>query len=609
VCTAAPAAAEWRRIDSPNFVVVGDVSARELRDLAVKFEAFRETLGRILSDRAVSTAVPTVVIVFPSGRAFAPFAPRFNGRAVEAAGLFVARPDMNYIAIVSGSGPERLQVVFHEYAHLLISNMSRRLPVWLNEGLAEFYSTFELGRGGREAVLGSPLDRHLQRLNGSQLLPLEQLLTVTHDSAMYNEGDRRSVFYGQSWALTHLLLLGQPLRTPKLLAYLDAVNGGAAPMTAWQSAFAGEDIGRELQGYLRQQAFRAIEYTFSSGLASFDAPASPMSLADAETILGEFLLHQGRADDAAARLQAVEKREPGNDRLAIALIRLELVKKNYAAAASRLQRLGAPGDWLLGYLAGIAAADLAETRTERLLPAELDAVRRFFAIARGGGSEFPNALARMSELALRSEAGPTAETRDALARARSLAPGRSEYTLLYAQALGRLGEFGAARGVLGPLLSPVVPQSVRESARSLMAYLAQLERVRAQRFAAMTGSPAPPSRDSAGTPGRESLETGHPLLRAVRPGESRIEGLLERIDCVTGTGIVLRVKTADGTVTAQAPRLDDIDFITYRDDVGGVVQCGALNAPMAVLLTWRATPGAPGTRVAVAVEFLPRKMP
>ena len=70
---AAPSAAEWRRLDSPNFTVIGDVSARELRDLAVKFEGFRETLGRAINERATNAAVPTVIIVFPNDKAFTPW--------------------------------------------------------------------------------------------------------------------------------------------------------------------------------------------------------------------------------------------------------------------------------------------------------------------------------------------------------------------------------------------------------------------------------------------------------------------------------------------------------------------------------------------------------
>jgi hypothetical protein len=92
---ARPAFADWKRIDSPNFVVIGDVSAGQLRDVAVRFEGFRETLSRVLSQRATATAVPTVVIVFPSDKALTPFKPRFKGKPVELSGLFVPRSDIN----------------------------------------------------------------------------------------------------------------------------------------------------------------------------------------------------------------------------------------------------------------------------------------------------------------------------------------------------------------------------------------------------------------------------------------------------------------------------------------------------------------------------------
>ena len=46
---AAPSAAEWRRVETPNFVVIGEVGAGDLREIAVRFEAFREALSRIVS--------------------------------------------------------------------------------------------------------------------------------------------------------------------------------------------------------------------------------------------------------------------------------------------------------------------------------------------------------------------------------------------------------------------------------------------------------------------------------------------------------------------------------------------------------------------------------
>ena len=53
------------------------------------------------------------------------------------------------------------------------------------------------------------------------MLPLQTLLTVDHDSPLYNEGNRRSTFYAQSWALTHLILLGKPTERRSSSAYLE----------------------------------------------------------------------------------------------------------------------------------------------------------------------------------------------------------------------------------------------------------------------------------------------------------------------------------------------------------------------------------------------------
>lgn len=51
------------------------------------------------------------------------------------AGLFIGSQDVNYIALVNDRDDEGLRVVFHEYAHLIASNVARNLPVWIREGL------------------------------------------------------------------------------------------------------------------------------------------------------------------------------------------------------------------------------------------------------------------------------------------------------------------------------------------------------------------------------------------------------------------------------------------------------------------------------------------
>src|SRR5262249_6039618 len=62
---------------------------------------------------------------------------------------------------------------------------------------------------GRQADIGHPIVRHVQLLR-ERFLPVAQLLAVDETSALYNEGERRSIFYAEAWALTHYLLMERP---------------------------------------------------------------------------------------------------------------------------------------------------------------------------------------------------------------------------------------------------------------------------------------------------------------------------------------------------------------------------------------------------------------
>ena len=193
---AAPASGAWRRVDSPNFIVVGDVSLRTLRDTAEKFEAFREVLRRVLPALASSSPVPTVVLVFPSDEAFTPFKPTYQGKPKAVAGYAAPGTDVSYIAMVNGVDGDR--VIFHEYTHMVVANAVARIPVWLNEGLAEFYSTFALMDGGKRAAIGRLIENHVLVLKGSLRVSLPELLKADQNSPLYNEESRVNDFYAES---------------------------------------------------------------------------------------------------------------------------------------------------------------------------------------------------------------------------------------------------------------------------------------------------------------------------------------------------------------------------------------------------------------------------
>jgi hypothetical protein len=595
--------AEWRRLETPNFIVIGDASERDLRHIAMRFEGFRETLGRVLGAGATATAVPTVVVVFPHDRAFTPYKPVYQGKPVAVGGVFYSGRDLNYITLLNDDRAGALEVVFHEYAHLVVSNVSMNLPVWLNEGLAEYYSTYEHRRDGREALIGKPIDAHLQLLSGKRLLPLDELISVTRQSPLYNEGERRSLFYAQSWALTHMLILGEPSRLQELSAFVGAVQGGMPEEAAWRQAFGTADIAKALDQYVRRLSLKAYVYKFTEGLTRLEAAAVPLPQPEVSAFLAGLRLRQQRYEDAEALADDALRANAAHPHATVTRARIAIERGDVDAAAARLAALGAVEDWFVAYVAGTALTDIIERGADR--SAERLAAARTQLEAAGRTREIANALATLAMLDVLAPGPPSGAGRAAIGRARTLAPGRDDYALIHARLLAELGEFAPARAILGPLLTPGYPDHVRSTARSWMNNVVRMEenerRARARSSQAPPG--ATPAESPAAPPATETLAA--PVFRETQTGEQRLEGRLERITCPTRPPATFHVRTATAVEVLEAPTLADVEFITYRDDLTGSVTCGPLKDPLPVYVTWR--PGAnAGARRVIAVEFLPK---
>jgi len=97
-----------------------------------------------------------------------------------------------------------------------------------------------------------------------------------------------------------------------------------------------------------------------------------------------------------------------------------------------------------------------------------------------------------------------------------------------------------------------------------------------------------------------------PALRPMQPGENRVFGRLTAIQCAANGGVVVVVRTPEGaSLKAHAAKFNQIDLITYRDDLRGDVRCGARPAADPVLLTFTPDPNSTNSGKAVAVEFMP----
>ena len=617
------ASADWTRLQSANFTFVGDASERDIRRVARQLEQFREVMLRALPSRPGSPPAPIVVLVFANNRSFEPFKPKFQGRTVEVAGFFRGGQDVNHIAINGALGDAAVRTVFHEYSHLLVGSALNVAPAWVNEGIAELYETFEERNGGKSAILGMAPAQHVLELRSRVFIPLSELMAVDHSSPMYNEGNRRGQFYAQSWALMHYLTFGNQARREQLTRYLNTMNAGASPDAAMKSGFAADlpAIEKELRDYLLRLAFPAVVYNFeTTARATVDVRAEKLNETEAEGYLGDLMARSSeRADDARARLTKAIASNPDAARALYALGLLELRNSRSDEALPLLERAATlqPGEaaFVTAYGFGLverlrAANDDAERRS--LLERARATLSRSMEL--GPASAYTLATAGYLE----QLAGNGGRAVDLLKRAVAAAPSEESYRLMLAEELARQGDYEGATSHLGLLVGRGSDEVTRNRAREALGRVAQRRNLEAARAAARASADqarpdsvatAQPEAAPATPPPARSESGGRfiPALRQLGANEQRALGVFRSIQCRQGS-FVLEVQTPTELIRLAAAQLSDIDFISYRTDTPGSVNCGAVPGLPPVLATYR--PAADGSAAgirgdAVAIELIP----
>jgi hypothetical protein len=368
-------------------------------------------------------------------------------------------------------------------------------------------------------------------------------------------------------------------------------------MDAWKQAFGNLDAERELRKYLSRFAVRAFLYKFTDKVAATKAEASTPSAPDCDAVLAR-LLRYGNDDQILPRLRRAAAATPPS-MLARALLGYTLVDEDKDDEGTRLLvEAASDKDWLVQYYvaSGLARRAGGSGKLDPPLMAVATAAIERVLAAR---PQLAHALSLKARL-VRGADGVAA-----ISQARRLAPGREDYLFLEAQLRADLRDFPGARTALAPLLGPNYPPHIRESARSLMGQIVRMEEFYAKRPAGAApprSSTDPPSDVPAGG-------TVQWVFRDVRPGEERVEGRLERIECARSGAITLFVRVANNVQRFAAPAFSDVDFIVYSEQGGGSIGCGDRTPPDPVYVTWRPLEKPPAGIAGrpVAVEFLPPK--
>jgi len=292
----ADAGSTWSRLDTPSFTFFSDAPPEVTRRYAGELETFRRFVAQTLGDGAVASPLATEVYLFASRESFSGFSlGELN------VGWFAGTRQANVIALDTSSAAGT-EVAYHEYVHFVVENSTPAVPLWLNEGLAEFYSTFRTR--SEELEVGRPLDRHVNFLRRNRLISFDDLFAIERDSPEYTEQRRRGAYYAQSWAFVHYLLVGQKEFHVEVDDFLGRLRDGQEADSAFREAFGTSTVGlrRDLEHYISQASFEYLVIPNAS--PGDDRIGSPASITDAEAAARLGLLRlAGRvgSEDAAER--------------------------------------------------------------------------------------------------------------------------------------------------------------------------------------------------------------------------------------------------------------------------------------------------------------------
>lgn len=231
-----------KKYESRYYIIHTDLEPDAAREAYVRMDAMAEEYHRRTKGfgRTIRRKLP--FYLFRSREDY-----YLAGGKIGSAGMFVVRARESKLMAFAGKklSPYTWHVIQHEAFHqFAFAAISHRLPVWVNEGLAEYF-----GHGiftGDDFVTGIVPPGRLERLKGAikaeKLKPFRNIMSLSHSAwsasiSMYN--------YDQAWSMIHFLVHGEEGKYVKPLStFISNISRGSAYETAWVRSF-----GRDIDGF------------------------------------------------------------------------------------------------------------------------------------------------------------------------------------------------------------------------------------------------------------------------------------------------------------------------------------------------------------------------
>jgi tetratricopeptide (TPR) repeat protein len=201
-------------------------------------------------------------------------------------------------------------------------------------------------------------------LQNERLIRWEALLAADHTSPYYNEQNKATSFYAQSWALVHYCMVGEQRDKKYLSKYLEKIEAGVPQLEAAQQTFGDlKKLEQIMERYAKQFQFGQFEMKALEDLNENSYAAKVVSPADSAALRGEFHAQMQRPKEAHALLEEAQRLDPNSATAQEGLAQLALQGGDKEKALEHFNKaveLGSTNFLVHYYVATLEAPDFGD---------------------------------------------------------------------------------------------------------------------------------------------------------------------------------------------------------------------------------------------------------
>lgn len=236
----------WTEIRSAHFRLITDGEDSAANRVLLHFELMRSVFEAQSPNFKLEAPAPLLILAPKDEASAKRLLPWMWARpGTKPAGIYWHGWEQHYALVrldVIDTDPEGYQTVYHEYMHNGVHINFQGLPVWLDEGLADFYGYTRFDKD--KMYIGAPPS--IESVRDMDSWPSMPLAAFINSSVYSSDWEKTHRSYLQAWGLTHFLFFGPDMGNGKRLGqFLEELERGVEQNKAFE-----ETIGKfaDVQG-------------------------------------------------------------------------------------------------------------------------------------------------------------------------------------------------------------------------------------------------------------------------------------------------------------------------------------------------------------------------